>query len=121
MAELVRIEPSKFCEGEAWFIFDDGTQRLRKIKRDVDKSSDYPAPMIMRDSFDAPVQSMANGKWYDSKSGLAASYRPDGNPQGVRYECVGNEDTSKFEKPKRDQAKSIAAIDRAVQEMGLNI
>lgn len=121
MAELVRVEPSKFCDGEAWFIFDDGTHRLRKIKRGEEKSSDFPAPMIIRDSFDAPIQSMANGKWYDSKSGLAASYLPSGNPQGMKYECVGNEDTTKFEKPKRDKAKVMESISRAAHDMGLDL
>lgn len=117
MAELVRIEPALFREDEAWFVYDNGRQILRKLHMD---DAGQRAPMIISDHIDA-VQSMANGKYYESKSGLYASYRPDGNPQGIRYECVGNEDTTKFEKPKRDQYRAIQALERARQEMGWDI
>lgn len=118
MASLVRIEPSKFCADEAWFIYDDGRQCLRRTTpRDTGAPSGFACPMIIRDGFDAPIKSMADGRYYDSRSSLYRTYRADGNPQGVRYECTGNEDTSKFERPKRDQAKSIDAIKRAMGDL----
>ncbi len=39
---------------------------------------------------DATVQSMADGKTYDSMSALRRTYRADGNPQGVEYTEVGD-------------------------------
>lgn len=119
MANLVRIEPSLFRADEAWFIFDDGRQCLRK--REVSENrcrADLPTPMIMSDSID-PIKSMADGRTYDSKSALYRTYRADGNPQGIRYECVGNEDTSKFTPLKRDKAKAMEAVHRAASEMGI--
>lgn len=89
MAELVRIEPSRFCAGEAWFIFDDGRQFLRKVDREsAPAASAFPTPSIRKDSID-PCRGM-DGKMYDSLSGLRRTYRPDGNPQGERYHEIGN-------------------------------
>lgn len=119
MANLVRIEPALFNADEAWFVFDDGRKYLRKRQPSENSArSDFPTPMIMSDSID-PVKSMADGKIYDSKSALYRTYRPDGNPQGIRYECVGNEDTSKFTPLKRDKAKAMEAVHRAASEMGI--
>ena len=115
MASLVRVEPSTFRADEAWFVFDDGRKLLRKIhQEEVERG-----PAILSDHIE-PVVSMADGKTYDSKSALYRTYRPDGNPQGVRYECVGNEDTSKFERPVRDARKSIEAVKRAMHDMGMD-
>ncbi len=119
MANLVRIDPSLFRADEAWFVFDDGRQYLRKLEQEDNAArSDFPTPRIMSDHID-PVKSMADGKTYDSKSALYRTYRADGNPQGIRYECVGNEDTSKFNRPKRDKAKAMEAVHRAASEMGI--
>jgi hypothetical protein len=45
--------------------------------------------MVIRDSMDGDLQSMADGKWYDSKSALRRSYTADGNPQGRDYQEIG--------------------------------
>lgn len=119
MASLVRIEPSKFCAGEAWFVFDDGRSLLRKIDREQNESrSDFPTPMIASDHID-PVMSMADGKYYDSKSALYRTYKPDGNPQGAAYECIGEHVAKPFERPKVDKAKRREAVDRALHDMGI--
>lgn len=116
MAELVRIEPSKFCAGEAWFVYDDGRQLLRKIAREESRKG---SPAIIRDSFDKPVQSMADGNYYDSKSALAKTYLPSGNPQGERYECIGERVAQPFVKKRSDREGREAAIKRAISEMGM--
>jgi hypothetical protein len=112
MATLVRVEPSRFRADEAWFVFDDGRQCLRKLA----PAARSGGVAIISDHIE-PVQSMADGRTYDSKSALYRSYRADGNPQGIRYECVGNEDTTRFTPPARDKAKSIAAIKRALGDL----
>jgi hypothetical protein len=113
MASLVRIEPALFNADEAWFVFDDGRRYLRKREQPEPTPR---GPMIIGDSI-SPVMSMADGQTYDSKSALFRTYRADGNPQGVSYECTGNEDTTKFERPKRDKAKSMEAIKRAMGDL----
>lgn len=104
MAVLVRVEPSLFRADEAWFVFDDGRQCLRKIDRDEKVArSDFPVPAIMRDSID-PCRGM-DGRMYDSLSGLRKTYQPGGNPQGERYTEIGNEElkpvTHTFDRGKR--------------------
>lgn len=54
--------------------------------------SDLPMPMIIGDTFDKPVQSMADGKWYTSKRGLSASAKASGNPHGQDFIELGNEE-----------------------------
>lgn len=56
----------------------------------VNRRGNFPTPMMIRDGID-PVQSMADGRWHDSKSSLYRSYRPEGNPQGEEYQIVGND------------------------------
>ncbi len=124
MANLVRIEPTRSPltgepDGNAWFVYDDGRQCYRPIEppKPPAAQSDFPCPMLIRDGFDKPIKSMADGKYYESRSALYRTYQPDGNPQGVRYEVTGNEDTTKFERPKRDKEKSMAAIKRALGDL----
>lgn len=113
MATLLRIEPSLFRpDTEGWFIFDDGRKCLRRLDRQEASAS----ITIMSDSID-PVKSMADGKTYDSKSALYRTYQPGGNPQGHRYECVGNQEVHNFTPQKRDRAKSIEAIKRAMGDL----
>lgn len=113
MATLLRIEPSLFRpDTEGWFIFDDGRKCLRKLHQE----ERVPSLTVMSDSID-PVKSMADGKIYDSKSALYRTYQPGGNPQGRRYECVGNQEVHNFIKPKREKSKSIEAIKRAMGDL----
>lgn len=104
MAELLRVEPALFNTNEAWFIFDDGRKCLRRVDREpVAARSDFPTPAIAKDSID-PCRGM-DGKMYDSLSGLRRTYRADGNPQGERYNEIGNEEltpvTHTFDRAKR--------------------
>lgn len=90
MAELLRVEPSKFCAGEAWFIFDDGRSFLRKLDTGhAPARSSFPAPMIRRDGI-APCRGM-DGQIHDSLSSYRRTLRADGNPQGENYIELGNE------------------------------
>lgn len=121
MTSVIRIEPSAFRPlDEAWFIMSDGRKLLRKLKREVNACrSNFPCPAIRSDRID-DVKSMADGKVYDSLSGLYASYRADGNPQGIAYECIGN-DTKALEQyvpPPRDDRKAHEAITRTLDEAG---
>lgn len=74
-------------------------------------------PMVISDYID-PVVSHANGRTYDSKSGLFASYLPSGNPQGVRYECIGERVATPYEKPRAGKGEIRSAIQRAIQQVG---
>lgn len=90
MAELIRVEPSKFCAGEAWFIFDDGRSYLRKTARSAPAArSDFPCPMIRRDAIE-PCRGM-DGQMHDSLSSYRRTLKADGNPQGENYIELGNE------------------------------
>jgi hypothetical protein len=68
----------------------------RKLFRDVTPKprgprSDLARPMLIRD-FSEPVRSAANGKYYTSKRDLAASHRASGNPHGIDFVELGNEE-----------------------------
>ncbi len=104
MAELLRIEPSRFCAGEAWFVFDDGRSCLRKVNRGPEPArSDFPAPMIRRDGID-PCRGM-DGRMHESLSALRKTYRAEGNPQGENYIEIGDHELPRVE----------AKFDRAVR------
>lgn len=91
MPELLRIEPSKFSEGKAWFIFDDGRSYLRNVDPGPALArSSFPTPAFRTDSI-APCLGM-DGRMTDSLSALRKTYRPEGNPQGERYTEIGNEE-----------------------------
>jgi hypothetical protein len=46
--------------------------------------------MLVR-PFDKPMQSMADGKYYDTPRDLERTYRADGNPFGQEFIPLGNE------------------------------
>ncbi len=69
-------------------------------------------PMLIRD-FDEPVQSMADGKWYTSKSELSRSAKAAHNPHGVDFIELGNEsmpwvEHKSDEKQLRDDIRAAA-------------
>lgn len=78
------------------------------------------APNVIRD--DMPlIQNQHDGKFYDSKRAIRASYMPSGNKEGVRLIEVGNDPArlKKKEKPKPDHkgvrdsiAKAKAMLNR---------
>jgi len=78
--------------------------------------SDHPAPGIIIDTM-APVQSMLDGKLYDSKSALRATYKQAGVTE------VGNDssvlDPKPFKKPKPDRKAIKAAVGKAFSQAGL--
>lgn len=82
-------------------------------KEPVVARSHLPAPQIIGDSM-APVQSMLDGKMYDSKSRLRATYKAAGVVE------VGNDvpmTPKKPERPKRSEIK--AAVAKAFSQAGL--
>jgi hypothetical protein len=89
-----------------------GRQVYRAVPPPCNARSDFPVPYMSFDRIE-PVVSQADGKTYDSLSALRRTYKADGNPQGMNYIEVGNEDLTKFTPPKRDDAKAIEAIERA--------
>lgn len=80
------------------------------------RAADFPVPHVVR-PFSEPVQSMADGKFYDDPASLRATYKASGNPNGVDYVEVGNEDITKFEAPKEDRKARRDAIERAIADV----
>ena len=73
------------------------------------------APMVMvTDTLDQPVKSMADGKYYSSKAALRSTYKPSGNPQGQSYTEVGNEKPTGLVKPKSDEAGIQKSLQKAL-------
>ena len=74
--------------------------------------SGLPVPMILSDTME-PVQSMLDGKLYDSKSALRATYRQAGVVE------VGNDVATKPPpKPKPDRKAVRASVERAFSRAG---
>lgn len=63
--------------------------RQRRPRGPVQRSG-LPCPMLVR-AFAEPVQSMADGRWYDTPRDLERTYRPSGNPRGEEFIPLGNE------------------------------
>ena len=80
------------------------------------------APMVIADSME-PVQSMLDGKMYDSKRALRATYRPSGNKEGKYFTEVGNDssvmDPKPFKKPKPPREKIKEAVGKAFSRAGM--
>tara|TARA_R110000823_G_scaffold10557_3_gene36777 strand:+ start:1521 stop:1850 length:330 start_codon:yes stop_codon:yes gene_type:complete len=75
--------------------------------------SDLAAPMIIQDNMQ-PVKSMLDGKMYDSKSQLRATYRAAGVVE------VGNDVPTKPKAPTRPKRAEIkAAVGKAFSQAGL--
>lgn len=100
----------------AWFDAGNGRQVYRRIPEARPERSNLPCPGIIG-AFSRPMQSMADGKWYDTPRELEASYKAANNPHGVDFVCVGNEDITKFTPPKRDRKADREAIERAIHDV----
>lgn len=74
----------------AWFDAGNGRKVYRRIKEPKANRSHLACPMLVR-AFAEPVQSMADGKWYDTPRDLERTYRADGNPRGEEFIQLGNE------------------------------
>jgi len=82
----------------------------------VQKRSDLPSPMITLDTMDA-VQSQLDGKMYDSKAALRATYKAAGVTE------VGNDSSvlepKPFKKPKSDRKAIRESIGKAINRVGI--
>lgn len=75
----------------AWFDAGNGRKVYRKVREATpSRRSSLSAPQLVR-PFAEPVQSMADGGWYDDPGSLRATYRASNNPAGVDYIELGNE------------------------------
>lgn len=92
-----------------WIITDDGREIYRRLDTGPEpKRSRLPFPNIMSDMM-APVQSMATGKFYDSKSAIRAEYKRLGMIE------IGN-DPARLrprQKPKVDPKQVKTALEKA--------
>jgi hypothetical protein len=100
-----------------WIDAGDGRSVYRKVSSQDRQRSDLPCPMVISDHIE-PVQSMADGNYYSSKSSLRKTYKPSGNPEGASYVELGNEKVSA--PPAAKQVGSIKeSIMKAKQRVGL--
>lgn len=87
-----------------------------EYQRPTGKRSNLKSPMIMGDSMQ-PVQSMLDGKMYDSKSALRATYKAAGVIE------VGNDSSITDPKPraktKPDKKAVRATVEKAFSRAGL--
>lgn len=100
----------------AWFDDGRGRKTYRRVPRPNLNRSDLPCPMLITDTID-PVQSMADGNYYTSKQALRRTYRADGNPQGIEYVEVGNDQKPHIQKNGgvvRDRSAAREAVDKAL-------
>lgn len=70
------------------------------------------APMVIRDSMPA-IQGQHDGKMYDSKRAIRASYQPSGNADGKQYTEIGND--PQRHKPMKRNPPDAKKIRDAVQ------
>lgn len=75
----------------AWHDAGDGRQVYRKVRERRGEQPSFPRPMLLK-PFDEPVQSMADGRFYSSKTALSRSYRAAHNPRGEDFTELGHED-----------------------------
>ena len=72
-----------------WIDLGGGRKVYRKTGSPRGPRSALPCPQIVR-AFPEPVQSMADGKYYDTPRDLERTYRADGNPRGEEFIPLGN-------------------------------
>lgn len=99
----------------AWFDCGNGRQVYRKVKEPTAKRSDLACPMIVK-PFSEPVQSMADGKFYDTPRDLERTYRADGNPSGQEFIPLGNE-TMKATEFTPDPKQRVNDIKQALHDV----
>lgn len=99
---------------KAWFDLGGGRQVYRSVPKPMDKPA-FPCPRILRE-FSDPVQSMADGKFYTSKTALASSYKASGNPRGEEFVEIGNEEI-KNESPEADPIQRREHIKHAMHDV----
>jgi hypothetical protein len=96
-----------------WIVTGTGLVPAEDYCRPTPNRSSLPAPHLLRDEM-PPVQSMASGRTYDSKSAIRAEYKR----LGLRE--VGNDVPMTPPAPKRPRREDIkAAVGRAFSKAGL--
>ena len=96
-----------------WIVTGTGLVPAEDYCRPTPNRSTLPAPHVMTDTM-PPVQSMASGKMYESKSAIRAEYKR----LGLRE--VGNDVPMTPPAPKRPRREDIkAAVGRAFSKAGL--
>jgi len=98
-----------------WHDLGNGRQVMRKVKEEQPARSSLAMPMIVG-AFDRPVQSMADGKYYDTSRDLERTYKADGNPFGQEFIPLGNE-TIKAPVYTPDPKKRRDDIRQAIQDV----
>lgn len=103
-----------------------GRTRIRYVPRSAfepqeSKRANLAAPMLIDDSLPDGTYSGADGKAYTSKAALRASYLPSGNPQGKRYEEIGNETLPDFTPPPTDTKGIDEALGKAAAKLGVTL
>ena len=95
----------KICEG--WHSLEEPWPEACTQRRKSDRA-DLPAPGIITDTM-APVQSMLDGRMYDSKRALRATYKAAGVVE------VGNDPqrNKPFVRPKINRADIVTSIEKA--------
>ena len=73
--------------------------------------------MVIRDTIGGDLQSMADGKWYDSKSALRRSYTADVNPQGRDYQEICGTEIEPAGRAAVDKKAVRAAVDKAMHDV----
>lgn len=90
-----------------WIDLGNGRQGLRKVReQEPDNRSHLPAPQVISD-YMPPTQSMADGRIYDSKSGISAATRR----AGLRE--LGTDKLPPRSRPKIDRHQVKETIERA--------
>ena len=96
-----------------WIVTGTGLVPVDQYRRPTPNRSTLPAPHLVTDSMPA-VQSMLDGKLYDSKSRLRQTYREAGCVE------VGNDVPMTPPSPKRPRREDIkAAVGKAFSKAGL--
>lgn len=99
-----------------WIDLGNGRKLLRKVgPMSRGPRSDLACPQIIR-PFAEPVQSMANGKWYDNPRDLENTYKASGNPRGEEFIPLGNE-TMKAVEYTPDPKQRVNDIKQALHDV----
>lgn len=85
--------------------------------REVARSS-LPGPMLIKDGMD-PVKSMLDGKMYDSKAALRATYKEAGVIEVGDDKSVTNPQPRK--KPKVDRTQVRQSVSKALSQAGFGV
>lgn len=100
----------------AWIDLGDGRSVFRPIKTAEPKRSALSSPMVITDAM-TPVQSMLDGKMYDSKRALRATYKRAGVTEVGDDKSVTAPKPFKMPKPDRKAIKDT--VSKAFSRAGL--